>query len=74
MSSSFLGRLLMSNVKEYSYAQHFKLFSHANVMVRIALFENRAILCRKHDCTHRAFRFFTGVPRTVPFVIIFVAG
>ena len=27
------------------------------LMLRIALFENRAILCRKHDCTHRAFRF-----------------
>ena len=46
----------MSNVKEYSYTQHFQLFSHGNVIVRIALFENHAILCRKHDCTLRFYR------------------
>ena len=51
----------MSNVKEYSYAQHFQLFSHANVIMRITLFENHAILCRKHDCTHRALRFYISV-------------
>ena len=48
----------MSNVKEYSYTQHLQLFSHGNVIVRIALFENHAILCRKHYCTHRALRFY----------------